>query len=214
MANNNGPTPTPPTPPTPTPDDIQWMLTALKLNDCDYTKMKSDCKDGWSSSDCKTIVKSCVNQAARLDCSQIDNFVDQWHKKTPVDGDTITAEWNKLFTGDSSNDWAEKDLGNFVGRLGGNLKCLANAINSKFSPKTKANIPSDALDQGIREGQKTVTKRTASMVIGLGVLLMILLSVAFRFLFKNKPKIAGLVDLVVVVLLTALMIVYVMKTNM
>ena len=204
MANNNGPT----------PDDIQWMLTALKLNDCDYTKMKSDCKDGWSSSDCKTIVKSCVNQAARLDCSQIDNFVDQWHKKKPVDGDTITAEWNKLFTGDSSNDWAEKDLGNFVGRLGGNLKCLANAINSKFNPKTKANMPSDALDQGIREGQKTVTKRTASMVIGLGVLLMILLSVVFRFLFKNKPKIAGLVDLVVVVLLTALMIVYVMKTNM
>ena len=202
---------------------LKWLISTLKLSNCDIDKMSS-CGNT-SREACLALLKPCLYQVAKIDCDQVDNLADQIPSllksgdSSGFDLNDFAKYWNGVFdasTGkNSATDWQERDLGVFIGRLGGNLKCFANAANSKWpNLTTKLVLPSDALDKGIREGQKTVTKHSAAMIIGLGVLLMILLGVGVHLVFKHKPQIAGLVNLAVVVLVTVLMIVCVTRTNM
>ena len=89
-----------------------------------------------------------------------------------------------------------------------------NGNNKLPQGAAKANVPSDAMDKGIREGQKTITKKAAALVIGTGILLMILLGVVVQMLVKNNVNLRMGLKLGIVILIGVLMIVCVMVSKM
>ena len=196
---------------------FQEFLTMLQLTNCDISKISDACggKDA-TSDDCNSLIKACASQVSGLDCDNVDNFVDQLSSKVASDDlSKLVSYWNTLVSSDSNSDWKAEDTGKFIGRLGSNLQCFANAINKKL-PKgvAKANVPSDAMDKGIREGQHTITKKAAALVIGSGILLMILLGVVVQMLVKNNVNLRMGLKLGIVILIGVLMIVCVMVSKM
>ena len=195
---------------------FQEFLTMLQLTNCDISKISDACGKDAKSDNCNSLIKACASQVSDLDCDQVDNFVDQLTSKVASDHlSTLVSYWNILVPSDSNSDWKAEDTGKFIGRLGSNLKCFANAINNKLPQgAAKANVPSDAMDKGIREGQKTITKKAAALVIGSGILLMILLGVVVQMLVKNNVNLRMGLKLGIVVLIGVLMIVCVMVSKM
>jgi len=195
---------------------FQEILTMLQLTNCNLSSIDNTCKKS-DKDKCTSMVKSCAEQISDMTCDQINHFVSQMVDKKP--NKTYLSKfvngWNTMVPSDGSRDFIAEDTGKFIGRLNGNLKCFAKALNSKLlSGMTKVNIPSSAMDKGIREGQKTITKKVAALVIVSGVLLMILLGALIQVLVKDNANLRMGLKLGVMILVAVLMVVCVMLLKM
>ena len=196
---------------------FQEILTMLQLTNCNLSSIDNTCKKS-DKDKCTSMVKSCAEQISDMTCDQIDHFVSQMvdkYKQNKTYLSKFVNGWNTMVPSDGSRDWIAEDTGKFIGRLNGNLKCFAKALNSKLlSGMTKVNIPSSAMDKGIREGQKTITKKVAALVIVSGVLLMILLGALIQVLVKDNANLRMGLKLGVMILVAVLMVVCVMLLKM
>lgn len=172
--------------------DVEKILMSI----FDKCQNKACAKPG--SAECK----ACLAQISSMNCDEIKNFVSQM-KKGGMNVENVTQAWNKLMS--DMQDWVFEDMGHAVGGFNKNLQCFARELSSK------ATVPGDSFDKGIRAGQGTVCKKFAGLVVVVGVLLNILINVACHFLLqKTHPKMTGVLSLATTIVIAILMVVLIM----